>query len=52
MAMNSLSALLHALETGAGEIHVDPAIGARARVPIERMLDFTRRQKLQTAGDA
>ena len=52
MAMNSLTALLHALETGAGEIHVDPVIGARARLPIERMLDFTRRQKLQTAGDA
>ena len=52
MAMNSLTALLHALETGAGEIHVDPAVGARARVPIERMLDFTRRQKLQSAGDA
>jgi quinolinate synthase len=52
MAMNSLTALLHALETGASEIHVDPAVGARARLPIERMLDFTRRQKLQSAGDA
>jgi quinolinate synthase len=52
MAMNSLTALLHALETGAGEIHVDPAVGERARLPIERMLDFTRRQKLQSAGDA
>ena len=52
MAMNSLTALLHVLETGAGEIHVDPVISARARLPIERMLDFTRRQKLQSAGDA
>ena len=52
MAMNSLQALLHALETGAGEIHVDPAVGERARRPIERMLDFTRRQKLPSAGDA
>ncbi|WP_448506825.1 quinolinate synthase NadA [Immundisolibacter sp.] len=52
MAMNSLTALLRALETGAGEIHVDPVIGARARVPIDRMLDFTRRQKLHSAGDA
>ncbi len=52
MAMNSLTALRHALETGAGEIHVDPAVGARARLPIERMMDFTRRQKLQSAGDA
>jgi quinolinate synthase len=52
MAMNSLSALLHALETGAGEIHVDPAVGARARLPIDRMMDFTRRQKLRSEGDA
>ncbi|HEX2795981.1 MAG TPA: quinolinate synthase NadA, partial [Immundisolibacter sp.] len=52
MAMNSLTALLHALETGGGEIHVDPVIGARARIPIDRMLDFTRRQKLHSAGDA
>jgi quinolinate synthase len=52
MAMNSLTALLHVLETGAGEIHVAPDIAARARRPIERMLDFTRQQKLQTAGDA
>ena len=37
---------------GAGEIHVDPAVGERARRPIARMLDFTRRQQLQTAGDA
>jgi quinolinate synthase len=41
MAMNGLADLARALETGAGEIHVDPALGLRARVPIDRMLAFT-----------
>jgi len=41
MAMNGLMELANALETGAGEIHVDPALGLRARVPIDRMLAFT-----------
>jgi quinolinate synthase len=31
----------HVLETGGNEIHVDPALGARARLPIDRMLAFT-----------
>jgi quinolinate synthase len=29
------------LETGAGEVHVDSALGLRARLPIDRMLAFT-----------
>jgi quinolinate synthase len=41
MAMNGLADLARVLETGAGEIHVDPALGLRARVPIDRMLAFT-----------
>ncbi len=41
MAMNGLANLAHALDSGAGEIHVDPALGLRARVPIDRMLAFT-----------
>ena len=41
MAMNGLTELAHALETGAGEVHVDPALGLRARLPIDRMLAFT-----------
>ncbi|HSV60786.1 MAG TPA: quinolinate synthase NadA [Variovorax sp.] len=41
MAMNGLAAVANALETGAGEVHVDPALGLRARVPIDRMLAFT-----------
>jgi quinolinate synthase len=41
MAMNGLAGLARVLETGAGEVHVDPALGLRARVPIDRMLAFT-----------
>ncbi|SCK22181.1 quinolinate synthetase [Variovorax sp. HW608] len=41
MAMNGLANLADALETGAGEIHVEPQLGLRARVPIDRMLAFT-----------
>jgi quinolinate synthase len=32
MAMNGLQNLLHVLETGANEIHVDPAVGKKAVV--------------------
>jgi quinolinate synthase len=41
MAMNGLADLVRALETGEGEVHVPPALGLRARVPIDRMLAFT-----------
>jgi quinolinate synthase len=41
MAMNGLADVARVLETGANEIHVDPALGQRARVPIDRMLAFT-----------
>jgi quinolinate synthase len=45
MAMNGLADVARVLETGANEIHVDPAIGLRARVPIDRMLAFTAAQR-------
>ena len=41
MAMNCLADVARVLETGANEVHVDPALGLRARVPIDRMLAFT-----------
>jgi quinolinate synthase len=41
MAMNSLAGVAHVLETGTNEVHVDPALIPRARVPIDRMLAFT-----------
>lgn len=54
MAMNTLTRLAHTLETGANEIHVDAAIIARARKPIERLLNFAeeRRQQIYGRSDA
>ncbi len=41
MAMNGLAGVAMVLEHGINEIHVDPALGLRARLPIDRMLAFT-----------
>lgn len=45
MAMNGLQNLLHVLETGSQEIHVDPTTGKKALLCIDRMLDFAARKK-------
>jgi len=50
MAMNSLTKLARALETGSGEVFVPEDIRIRAIVPIERMLEFARTQKRQVLG--
>jgi quinolinate synthase len=52
MAMNGLADVARALETGSGEVHVDSALGLRARLPIDRMLAFTEalRNGQATAG--
>jgi quinolinate synthase len=51
MAMNGLAGLAHVLETGDNEVHVEAALGERARVPIDRMLAFTAALKAgQPAG--
>ena len=42
MAMNELKTLKHSLENFSNEIHVDPAMGERAMIPLQRMLDFPR----------
>ena len=41
MAMNGLAGVAQSLELGTGEIHIDPVLGLRARLPIDRMLAFT-----------
>nr|WP_315210121.1 quinolinate synthase NadA [uncultured Albidiferax sp.] len=41
MAMNSLAGLAQVLELGTNEVHINPALGLRARLPIDRMLAFT-----------
>ena len=50
MAMNGLANLADALENGLNEIQIDPAIGRRAKVSIERMLEFARQINLPTRG--
>lgn len=52
MAMNGLENLLQVLERSDQVVEVDPYIRERALVPLERMLEFTTRQKLKTAGNA
>src|SRR5690606_1225219 len=53
MAMNGLQTLLEVLESGRNEIHVDPEIGRKATVCIDRMLDFAAAQKanVRPSGD-
>jgi quinolinate synthase len=40
MAMNNLEKIIHVLEHGSDEIHVDPELGKKAMKPLQRMLDF------------
>ncbi len=53
MAMNGLQNLADVLESGRNEIHVDPEIGRKATVCIDRMLDFAAAQKanVRPSGD-
>ncbi|QKH37888.1 quinolinate synthase NadA [Achromobacter pestifer] len=53
MAMNALSNLAETLEHGRNEIRLDPALGLRAKAPIDRMLDFAdrRKRRVQASGD-
>jgi quinolinate synthase len=41
MAMNGLAGVAHVLEHGINQVQVDAALGARAQLPIGRMLAFT-----------
>jgi quinolinate synthase len=55
MAMNGLHNLIETLEGAPGhEVFIDPEIGRRAKVPIERMLDFAKKNlpTFQGSGDA
>jgi quinolinate synthase len=54
MAMNTLTRLVHTLETGANEIRLDAGIITRAQRCITRLLDFAaeRRQRIYGHGDA
>ena len=52
MAMNALQSLEQVLNSGANEIHIDEAIRERARMPIQRMLDFARDHHISGKYDA
>ena len=43
--MNSLQSLYDVLERGYNEIMIDETIRVRAKLPIQRMLDFSREKK-------
>lgn len=52
MAMNALQNLADVLETGSNEIQVEPAIGKKAVVCIDRMLQFAAERKAKVAPSA
>ena len=52
MAMNTLEKLAQTLEEGSNQIEIDPAIGARALVPLQRMLDFAKTRRVTLRGNA
>ena len=41
MAMNELRQLRDALVLSRNEVHIEPELGARAMIPLQRMLDFS-----------
>lgn len=53
MAMNGLRNLLAVLESESNRIEVDAAVGIRAKIAIDRMLDFAaaRNKRVQASGD-
>lgn len=52
MGMNHLENLEQALLTGSNEIFVDPEIGKRALIPLERMVSFANSNKVRIRGNA
>ncbi len=52
MAMNELQTLSRVFERDDNEIFVDPALGERAMLPLQRMLDFARDLRLGVQGKA
>ncbi len=53
MAMNGLRNLANALESGSNEILIEPELGRKAYICIDRMLDFAAQQKanVRPSGD-
>lgn len=45
MGMNSLQNLYDVLKNGTNEIHISPELARKARIPIQRMLDFAKTKR-------
>jgi len=52
MAMNALDNLVESLESGSNEVFVDPELGKRAMIPLQRMLDFAKQLRERPVGKA
>jgi quinolinate synthase len=52
MAMNDLESMAQIFTRHDNEIFIEPAIGERAMVPLQRMLDFARELQLPVKGNA
>lgn len=52
MAMNGLRNLVAVLESGGNEILIEESIRARAAVPVQRMLNFSRARRMEIVGNA
>ncbi len=52
MAMNELEAMAGVFERDDNEIFVDPSLGEKAMIPLQRMLDFSRELNLKVQGNA
>lgn len=52
MAMNGLENLAECLERGSNEVLVDPELGKRAMIPLQRMLNFAAENKMRVKGNA
>lgn len=52
MAMNDLELLAQVFQRDDNEIHVDPALGEKAMVPLRRMLDFAKEIGVGVKGNA
>ncbi len=52
MGMNSLQSLYGSLQAMSNEVHVDRQLGAKAMIPLQRMLDFAANNQLKVRGKA
>tara|TARA_B110000240_G_C13218496_1_gene333570 strand:- start:449 stop:607 length:159 start_codon:yes stop_codon:yes gene_type:complete len=52
MAMNALENTFESLLTRSNEVLVDKALGEKAMLPLQRMLDFAANNQLKVKGKA